>query len=230
MRVKLFLSKELDTLSKTSFLKPKPCSLALIPWDSPSSPAMSISCCTTCPAKPNKKSGTSWHKLLFKLMPWAGLSVAAPISTPKRLWSSYKSIHLLATTRPKEGATTRLFMTLWYCTTLISRTGKRQKIFSSTWLSTLKTKMPVIHHQLNLWKAGSTPILLCNVLFYFLNTFSLKKDTTKTLAVDLALIVCSSWLLLTSRSLKTNCLRMKDRFSWISSSFTVKNFRTNLSR
>ena len=216
MRAKWFVSKGSGILSKTFFLKPKPCFLAPTPWDSRSSPAMSISCSTTCHATPNRKSETCSHKLPSKSMPWAGLSVAAPISTPKPLWSNYKSIHSLATMRPKEDATTRLFMTQWSCTTLMSRTGKRQKIFSSTWLSTSKTKMPVIRRQLNWWRAGSMLTPLCNALFFFLNTFSLKKGTTKTLAVDLALIVCSLWLLLTSRTIKTNCLRMKDRFSWTS--------------
>ncbi len=175
-----------------------------------------------------RKSKTCLLKLPFKSTPWVGLSVAAPTLTPKLRWSNLRSILSSAILKQSEDVTTLTSMTQWFFITLTSKTGKRPETCVLISQSTLKKKMVHVHrHRMNSWEVGWTLIQLFKESCFFSSTFLPKKVTTKTSMEDWALIVFLSWLLHTSKSSNKTSLKMKGKFFWTFSSFTVKILKTN---
>ncbi len=228
MRVKLYALRGSGILSRVCSLILKPCSLARIPWDSRYLPVMSISCFTTFSVNLIRKSKTCLLKLPFKSTPWVGLSVAAPTSMPKLLWSNLKSILSSVILKQSEDVTTLTFMTQWSFITLTSKTGKRLETCVLISQSTLKKKMVHVHrNRTNSWEVGWMLIQLSKELCFFSSTFLPKKVTTKTSMEDWVPTVFLLWLLHTSKSSNKTSLKIKDKFSWTFWSFTVKILKTN---
>ena len=125
MKVRWFALSESGTLSRACSRIQRLCCLGLIPWDCPCLPVMLISCSIMFSAGLIRKLRICWRRLPFRLMLWGGSSVAVLIWMLRRRWLNFRLIPLLVTLKPKEDVTTQMFMTLWFCITLISRTRKR---------------------------------------------------------------------------------------------------------